>query len=157
MTPSPALAGPWSTSRDRSPTSHPNVVLIRTGATVPGIALPAKLLTISAVNVNPVSGSNAVLGTLSGVAASSNQALWTGSTQQINDPQRLPTLRLRKGDLSSTRNTPLSTIKGLTLKPATDASGAGGRGLGQVVGLSGHVLLSILGDRSLSELVVMNP
>lgn len=135
-----------------------HLVLLRTGSPAPGCG-PAKLLAISAVDVNPVSGRYVVLGTLSGVLATNNQALWTGDPGLGNDTTlqilRQPILRLRKGQTYSTENTPLSTVRSLTLKPVVDASGAGGRGLAHCIGANGDVAVYLLGDRGLTELVVL--
>ncbi len=137
-----------------------HLVLLRTGTLAPGCG-PAKVSAISAVDVNPVSGKYVVLGTLSGALTTNNQALWTGNpalgddtTQQI---LRQPVLRLRKGQIYSTASTPQSLVRSLTIKPAVDASGAGGRGLAQCIGASGDVAVYVLGDRSLTELVMLPP
>jgi hypothetical protein len=141
------------------------LTLLRTGtpAPEPGNAPgtgPAKLAAISAVDVNPVFGLYAVLGTLSGAPSSSNQALWTGdptlgnnTTQQI---LRLPQLTLRKGNPYSTESTPNGIIRSIALKPAIDPTGAGGRGLAQALGANGDLALFITTDRNLTELVLLD-
>ena len=48
-------------------------------------------------------------------------------------------------------------IRSLSLKPAVDASGVGGRGLAQVVSANGQILLTITGDRAVQETVRLSP
>jgi hypothetical protein len=134
--------------------------LLRTGTPAPGTG-PAKLATLSAVDVNPVTGLYAILGTLSGAPSSSNQALWTGDPKLgDNSPAlqilRLPQLTLRKGNPYSTESTPNSIIRSLALKPALDPTGAGGRGLAQALGANGDLALFITTDRNLTELVLLD-
>ena len=135
-----------------------NLILLRSGSAAPGCH-PAKLATISAVEVNPMTGRYAILGTLSGASKSSNQALWIGdstlgdaTTQSL---LRTPTLRLRKGQAYRTRSTPQSLVRSISLKPAADATGAGARGLSQCLSKNGELAVYILGDRKLTELVVL--
>ena len=136
------------------------LVLLRTGDRAPG-AGPATVLAIQAVDVNPRSGHYAVLGSLKGAKSSDNQALWAGQTAlgdvTNNQFQALPSLRLRKGERYLSTATPLGTIKGLSIKPAVDPTGAGGRGLAQVVGSSGHIAVSILTDGNVTEQVLLGP
>ncbi len=101
-----------------------SLILLLTGTVVPGVD-SAKLRAISAVEVNPVSGRYAVLGTLSGSPANANQALWTGDPTLGDDTPanqilRLPQLTLRKGNSCSTDATPQGTIRGLTLFITSD-------------------------------------
>ena len=137
------------------------LTLLRTGTSAPGVG-SAKLKAISAVEVNPVSGRYAVLGTLSGSPANSNQALWTGDpTLGDNTPPalqdlRLPQLTLRKGNTYTTDATPQSVIRSIALKPAVDPTGAGGRGLAQALGASDDLALFITGDRNLVEAVLLD-
>jgi hypothetical protein len=138
--------------------------LMRTGSIAPGIGLSRATLTaINAVNVNPAAGRYVVLGTIGGVGVSTtnNQVLWTGRTTLGLDTSsqhlRQPTLLLRKGDRYGSTSTPQDTIRGLSLKPAVDTSGAHGRGLSQVVGESDFVLATIIGDRLAQETVVLEP
>lgn len=132
--------------------------LMRTGQRQAGVN-PAKISKINAVEVHPVTGAYVILATLSGAPSSSNQALFTGNTLLGNDttlaPLRDPVLRLRKGDRYSTSATALGTIKGLSIKPATDTTGAGGRGLGQCIGADGTAAVFITGDRGTTELVLV--
>ena len=133
--------------------------LMATGDTPPGVGA-AKLKTINAVEADPVTGHYAVLGTLSGAPAAANQALWSGNAalgdeSAAGSVYRLPVLRLRKGQTYRTESTPQSVLRGISLRPAVDTSGAGGRGLAQVVGSSGAIGLVLTGDRKLSEVVVL--
>ncbi len=136
------------------------LVLLRTGNAAPGCG-PAKVLAISAVDVNPVTGRYVVLGTLSGALATANQALWSGNPALGDDTTsqilRQPVLRLRKGQNYTTENTPQSLVRSITLTPAIDTTGAGGRGLAQCIGSGGDIAVYILGDRSLTELVMLPP
>jgi hypothetical protein len=67
-------------------------------------------------------------------------------------------MRLRKGQYyATTSNTPLSTISSIALKPAIDPTGAGGRGQAQAIGSEGGVAIYIVGDRKLTELVMLPP
>jgi hypothetical protein len=137
------------------------LTLLRTGTPAPGTG-PAKLATLSAIDVNPVTGLYAVLGTLSGAPSSSNQALWTGNPILGEDTPlalqilRLPQLTLRKGNPYSTESTPNSIIRSIALKPALDPTGAGGRGLAQALGANGDLALFITTDRNLTELVLLD-
>ncbi len=135
------------------------LVLLRSGQTAPGVDDNAVTVgAIQAVDVNPASGHYAVLGSLKGAPATSNQALWSGRTLGSDAPaeqrRRLPRLWLRKGDVFKTAATYQDTIRGLRLLPATDASGAGGRGLGQTIGAGGQIVLTLTGDRKTQEWVV---
>jgi hypothetical protein len=135
------------------------LTLLRTGTPAPGTG-PAKLATLSAIDVNPVTGLYAVLGTLSGAPSSSNQALWTGDPTLGNDTTqqilRLPQLTLRKGNPYSTESTPNSIIRSIALKPALDPTGAGGRGLAQALGANGDLALFITTDRNMVEIVLLD-
>lgn len=136
------------------------LVLLRTGNAAPGVP-GGKLSAISAVDVNPVTGHYAVLGTLSGVSAGSNQALWTGRTELGDDGsgkvKRLPKLRLRKGQFYASTATPQGFIRSLALKPPVDATGAGGRGLAQQISTNGAVAIRVTGDGGSVELISLHP
>ncbi|MCB1207774.1 MAG: hypothetical protein KDK97_00540 [Verrucomicrobiales bacterium] len=137
-----------------------HLVLARTGGSMDGIDT-ATLGSIVTVDVNPGEGRYALVGVLRGAANNRNLALWTGSTSQGNDTTqqalRLPILRLRKGEVYSTAQTPLDTIRSLNIKPALDASGAGARGMAQAMGTNGDVAVFITGDRNVTELVLLPP
>jgi hypothetical protein len=134
-------------------------VLVRTGDRPAGIG-SAVLRSIVAVDVHPNSGTYALLTTLTG-APGSNLALWAGNTTLGNDNSqqalRLPILQLRKGDIYGTPRQSLGVVRSLSLKPAVNRSGAGGRGLAQVVGFDGDVAIYITGDRGVTELVLLPP
>jgi hypothetical protein len=122
----------------------------------------ARLAAISAVEVNPITGQYAVLGTLAGATSASNQALWTGSSMAgvdggASEALRLPVMRLRKGDRYATNSTPLGTIRSIAIKPAVDATGAGGRGLGQAQSTTGDLATFITTDGNSTELVLLPP
>ena len=139
--------------------ANPHQVLLRTGFSAPGIG-SATLKTISAVDVNLTSGAFAVLGTLNGAPASSNQALWIGNPKFANNTTlrdlRLPKLVLRKGNAYSTDATPRGIIRSMALKPAPEPTGAGGRGLAQAFAANGDLVLFITGDRNLVETVLLD-
>ena len=136
--------------------------LLRSGdpATATGIA-KATIGVIQAVDLNHNNGHYAVLTSVSGTAASANQALWTGQTTLGDDStlqyQRLPRLRMRKGERYTTEATPRDTVLGLAIKPAADASGVGSRGLAQIISSSGDLLVEITGNHNIKELVRLTP
>ena len=134
-------------------------VLLRSGDAAPGAA-PATVAKISAVEVDRVNGHYLVLGTLRGALGASNQALWRGQTKLGNDTTeqalRLPRLALRKGEVYQSTITHGGIIKGLVLKPVVDPTGAGARGLGQVVGSGGDAVVTVLGDRKTQELILLS-
>lgn len=136
------------------------LVLLRKGSSAPGVP-NGKLASISAVDVNPVTGHYAVLGNLSGVSAGTNQALWTGRTELGGDSsgqaKRLPKLRLRKGQFYASTATPQSFIRSMALKPPADVTGAGGRGLAQQVSTNGAVVLHLTGSSGGVELISLHP
>ncbi len=127
--------------------------LLRAGDAAPG-APESKVGKIQAVEVNPESGVYAVLGSLVAGAKSANQMLWVGNAGEGTEEDRLPVRRLRKGDYYDTNETAAGLVKALGMKPAVDKSGAGGRGLGQVAGAWGDVVVTITGDKKALELVV---
>ncbi|MBL9115600.1 MAG: hypothetical protein JNJ83_11390 [Verrucomicrobiaceae bacterium] len=135
-------------------------VLLRTGQTAPSTGT-AKLSSISTIEVNPVTGRYAVLGTLSGTTSATNQAIWTGHSQAGDNTTtlsalRFPTLALRKGSTYQTGTTPQGIIRGLALRPAPDTTGAGGRGLAQTINSTGELALIITADLGVQELVVLD-
>lgn len=134
-------------------------VLLRSGDPAPG-ALPATVSKISAVEVDRVNGHYLVLGTLRGAPGARNQALWRGQTKLGDDGGnqvlRLPQILLRKGDVYGTTITPGGIVKGLAIKPVVDPTGAGARGLGQVIGSGGDAVVTVLGDRKSQELVLIS-
>jgi hypothetical protein len=138
------------------------LILLRTGDAAPGIGLSrVKVAALQAIDVDPINGHYAILGSLTGAATTANQALWSGQTRLGDDTtnqfQRLPKLRLQKGERYRTEVTNGDLIRSLLLKPAVDASGVGGRGLAQVVSANGQILLTITGDRAVLETVRLSP
>jgi hypothetical protein len=132
-------------------------ILMRTGQPAAGTGR-AKLAAFSSVDVHPNGGRYAVLGTLSGATSSSNQALWTGNPALGNDSNqqilRDPLLKLRKGQ-SYVSDQGSGTVRSISMKPAVDATGAGGRGLAQVISPAGTVAVTLLTDGGVSELVLL--
>lgn len=136
------------------------LILLRTGQPANGaITSSAKVGTLQAVDVDPQNGHYVVQSAFTGAPSKANQGLWTGQTTLGDDTAnrnlRLPLLRVRKGDLYTSTQTILSTIKSIALKPATDTTGAGGRGLAQVIGSNGYVVVQFTGDRGVHELVLL--
>jgi RNA polymerase sigma factor (sigma-70 family) len=135
-------------------------VLMRTGQPAPSTG-NARLASISAIEVNPVTGRYAVLGTLSGTTSATNQALWTGHSQAGDNTTtlsalRFPTLAFRKGTPYQTESTPSGLIRGLSLRPAPDSTGAGSRGLGQTMSANGELAFIITADLGVQEVVVLD-
>lgn len=138
------------------------LVLARTNQTMPGTG-SALLRVINAVDVNPVSGFYAIVGTLTGTTPATNQALWTGATEDGADSPlqlqklRLPILRLRKGDVYTTPVTATSTVKSILLQPANDIGGAGGRGLQHAVGAMRDTAVTVITNGNARHLLLLPP
>lgn len=97
------------------------------------------------VDVNPENGAYAVLVSLRG-PANANQALLTG-TMAVGTPGsslRLPHLRLKKSIF----------VKSMSLQKANDASGAGGKGLPQVINKAANVALTCRRSAGVTEVVL---
>jgi hypothetical protein len=140
-------------------TTNGFLTLISTLAQAPSFISGVDVATIQAIDVDPVNGHYVVLGSLKGLAANENQALWTGQTTLGTDlaPQaRLPSLQLRKGDVFVSTNTPLNLIRSISIKPAIDPTGVGARGFGQQINSSGTTLVTLTGDRGIKEFVLIN-
>jgi hypothetical protein len=135
--------------------------LLRTGDSAPGYPSGALISAISSVDVEPVNGFYAVLASISGVSATANHALFRGETSLGDDitqqALRLPKRVLKKGAIYASPFTPQGSVKGIVMAPAVEASGAGARGLRRIINSSGHIAVTIIGDRSSSELVVIDP
>jgi photosystem II stability/assembly factor-like uncharacterized protein len=158
------LTGAGVTSRNRQAlvlrqSDGAFLILARTGQPAPGIA-EANLRTIQVAEVEPVSGHYTLVGSLVS-AAKNNQALWTGNTKLGNNTTlqglRLPVGAARKSAAYSTLTTSIGRIRSLALRPAVERSGAGGRGLAQVIGSQGHVVFYIIGDGRIVEAVIRGP
>ncbi len=131
-------------------------ILLQEGQVVEGSDAPA-VRVIQRVDVEPGSnGHYAVLCSLTGAAAK-NQALFTGRTGLGNATTqkilRLPALTLRKGTLYGTAATTTTTLRSLSLSPTTDATGAGGKGLGQIINENGQVALTLDFDNKAREVM----
>lgn len=132
-------------------------VLARTGQTCPGKPSTCRLRTLSAVDVDPISGRYAILAALSGVPSAKAQALLAGQTTQGNDTTqvqlRLPRIVLERGQWFNTTTTLADTITSIAMRPVADPSGTGGRGLGQVIASDGSIAVIIKGKSGQSEVV----
>jgi hypothetical protein len=94
------------------------------------------------------------------VPATSNQVLWAGCTtlgSVTANAARLPSLRLRKGDVYHSERTPRDVIRSINLRPALERTGVGGRGLGQAVGIDGFIVVGVVADRAQEELLLITP
>lgn len=132
-------------------------ILMRTGLPASGTGR-ARLGVISAVDVHPISGRYAVLGTLAGASSATNQALWSGNTGAGNDSNqqilREPTLKMRKGQ-SYRSGQGTGSVRSIAMRPAADVTGAGGRGLSQVISSGGAIAVTLSTDGGVSELVLL--
>ena len=135
------------------------VILLRGGQVAPGGGSPSvKVGAIQSVEVDPIQGNYAIVASLVGASATSNQALWGGVATAGTPSSRqrsLPTLRLRKGDPYSSDRTARDLIRSISLKIATEPTGGSGRGLGQAVNANGDIAVTLTGDRRIQELVLL--
>lgn len=137
------------------------LTLMRTGTAAPGFGSEAiQVGTIQAVEVSPVTGAYAILGSLRGVPGFANQVLWGGridiGDDTLNQHLRLPIPRLQKGMSYQTEQTQRDTIRSISLRPFPDRTGAGGRGLGQVVGPNDEIVTYITASRRAQELLLLD-
>ncbi len=118
-------------------------VLLREDQPVEGTDGPA-VRVIQRVDVDSMNGHYAVLCSLTG-SASANQALFTGQTfGLLPDGARLPAMKLRKGVLHTLpATTTTARLTGISLPVVTDQTGAGGKGLGQVINSGGQMALTL--------------
>ncbi len=111
-------------------------VLLREGQFVEGADAP-RVRVIQRVDVAPENGHYVALCSLTG-ASSRNQALFTGVTSFGDSSSlkslRLPGMVLRKGSWRGWSK--------MSLPPTLDKTGAGGKGLGQIINQNGEVVLS---------------
>ncbi|MCB1087666.1 MAG: hypothetical protein KDM63_11520, partial [Verrucomicrobiae bacterium] len=138
------------------------MTLMRTGDRAPGMALAGVTISkINAVDFEAQGGNYAILGTLKGAPKTANQAIWRGNVKLGDDTTlthlRLPELAIQKGDRYTTANSLWEVVRGLSLRPMIDPSGAGRRGTGQVIGADGSVLIVVTGDRKAQEVVEVGP
>ncbi len=128
-------------------------VLLQEGEAVEGTD-GRRVRVIQRVDVDPVDGRYVVLCSLTGAAAG-NQALFWGSTAWGNATTlkvlRQPLLRLHKGRLHLSETGAPVRLRGITLTPALDKTGAGGKGLGQVINLNGSVSVILTFDGKVQE------
>lgn len=129
--------------------------LVREGDEVCGSDCP-KLGVIQRVDVNTESGDYAVLGSLIG-PANANQGLLRGNVYDrtdMNGPSlRRPFLKLRKGTSYQAQGGDTTTIRSLVLPATTDRTGAGAKGLGQVVNIDGETVLCIQFDNRAKQVM----
>ncbi|MCB1064006.1 MAG: FG-GAP repeat protein [Verrucomicrobiae bacterium] len=138
------------------------LVLMRSGTPAPGFGSNAITVGVmQRIDVNPVTGAYAILGTIRGVAGNANQVLWAGRVGLGDDSLkrhlRLPGPRLRKGDTYTSNGTDRGVIRSISLNPAPDPTGAGGRGLGQVIGPNDHIIVTLTTNRRVRELIKVEP
>ncbi len=131
-------------------------VLLREGQLVEGADAPA-VRVIQRVDVEPATGHYVVLCSLTGAAAR-NQALFTGLST-LGDAagqkaKRLPGMKLRKGILYKLPAvTTTARLRSLSLPVTTDQTGAGGKGLGQVINSDGEMVLTLDFDNKAREVL----
>ncbi len=104
------------------------------------------------VDVDPTSGRYTVLVSLTGSPAR-NQALLAGSVALGNPTDqtalRLPQIKLRKGLPFTELDGTTHTLRSLSLRPTTDVTGSGAKGLAHLLNADGQILLSVIaGDRT---------
>jgi len=129
--------------------------LMREGDLVEGTD-GARVATLQRVDVEQT-GRYVVLASLTGSAAA-NQALFTGRVDAGDGStlrsQRLPGLRLRKGTLHAAPGSAIARkIRSFNQPAVTDATGAGGKGHGQVIGTGSNVVLSVQFDNQAVEIM----
>ncbi len=133
------------------------MILLRAGDPAPGYDDPRVTIgRLLRVEVNSL-GSYAVLATLRGVPASRNLALFAGGIFMGSDnvpAERLPRRVFSKGGHYTSDVTEMNRIRGILLEPAVERTGAGGRGLRQIVHGSGRIACTVIGDRGRRELAL---
>ncbi len=133
-------------------------ILLREGQ-VAVAADAAAVNVIQRVDVDPVNGHYTVLCSLTGAAAR-NQALFTGriglGNATTQKALREPSLKLRKGTLHMTSGA-MTRLRSLSLSPATDKTGTGGKGQGQVINQNGRVALTASFDNQAVEVLNGKP
>lgn len=120
------------------------LVVMREGEPASGCT-PATIGTISRVEVDAWTSHYAVVCTLAGAPAGTEQALYTGALYRGNAAEQItlrrPFLRLRKGQLYDNQT---GRIKSISL-PATHipASGAGSTGRGHAISWNGYLAITV--------------
>lgn len=132
--------------------------LLRTGDVVEGCA-PAKVGVIQQVAVDPSSGQYAVLASLTGVSAATNQVLLKGDSAAGNDTAtrrvlRLPYVALRKGGAYQSAGGQSTSIKSITMANTTDTDGFGGKGTGQTISGNGALVVTVQFNNNAAELLL---
>jgi hypothetical protein len=96
---------------------------------------------------------------LSNASSTNNQALLTGNTRiSAKIALRCPSLRLRKGGLHRDPAGNPRTLRGISVSAAGfDATGAGGKGLSQVINGSGKMLMTVQFSDGAVELMEGTP
>ncbi|MCB1232981.1 MAG: hypothetical protein KDN19_22240, partial [Verrucomicrobiae bacterium] len=134
-------------------------ILLRSGDPAPGADPGAMVRNIQRVDVDPLNGNYTILGGLKGVPPGENQMLWRGQTtlgdDNANEGERLPNAVLQKGDFYSSTDTSEAIIRGLSINPQTDRSGACGRGAGQIINQRGDIGCNVRTDGREQELVIL--
>lgn len=119
-----------------------------------------RVAAIQRVEVDPVNGHYAIVAALTG-SKGRNQALLLGRLDVGNDTARhslrLPVMALRKGTLYNTRHSESTRLLSIDLRPRLDRSGAGGKGLGQVMNPVGVLTAALAFDNGAVELMVGRP
>lgn len=135
--------------------------LLREGSPV-GTADGAVVSAISSVDVDPFGGYYVALATLSKCASNVNQGLFTGCTNKgdanARRALRMPALRLRKGAYYQARPGAAAKILSLALSATvTDQTGAGGKGLAQIVNANGQTTVTVQFDNKVTEVMLGTP
>lgn len=119
----------------------------------------ARIGTFQRVMAESGSGQYAILIGLSNASSTNNQALLTGNTRiSAKIALRCPSLRLRKGGLHRDPAGNPRTLRGISVSAAGfDATGAGGKGLSQVINGSGKMLMTVQFSDGAVELMEGTP
>jgi hypothetical protein len=138
--------------------SHIFQKLLRTGDVVEGCA-PAKIGVIQQVAVDASSGHYAVLASLTGVSAATNQVVLKGDSAAGDDTAtrqllRLPYVALRKGGAYQSTGGQSTSIKSISMANTTDTDGFGAKGTGQVINSNGALLLTVQFNNNAAELML---
>lgn len=135
--------------------------LMRTGSNADPACGQGKIAGILQVGIHPSTGDYAILASLSGTGAGTNQGLWLGNSR-VGDVTtratlRLPTLCLRKGTTLLSASGQTTAIKSLSFSSTTSAAGAGNIGKGQVINAVGNVAIMIQFTNAASEVLYFVP
>jgi hypothetical protein len=131
------------------------ILLLREGDLAPGCGA-ARIGAIQRVVASD--GPYAILATLVNTSSTTNQVLLAGRTTRTNSAQRRPFMVLRKGTLYDPGIGGPARLLSLSLPAsAFDATGAGGKGLGQPINESGSLLLKAQFSDGTVQLVKGSP